>query len=409
MTKSSLASLVSMFVGFSEAERLKESSSMAESPSAGAQMLQFNSHKSESQCEDVVVKVHTERWANLMEWNVGNCRVDNPDYWNNREYEQRCCIKPGDILTCKSDGTGWMGGFLEINGEQYCGRPQGVKFSEMQEAVGVSHDFGNKAVGKQCKRSPEITYTLADGNDGWPTTSLSMCMLKCKNDPKCSYVVWQDYGSEIFKSPGWCQLATGSCGWEVAASNSQVWTKTSVQSPMPENKCEYVGVTLHTETYASEIAWELGNCNMESGQYKDGAEYKTNCCIKPEDLLICKDTYGDGWHGGYIEIKGERFCAQNFGRDMSEAVGIFANFGNHLPGQRCDRSPQITYTLADGNNGWPRTSLSMCMWKCKNDPKCDFVSWSDHPSFPPGWCQLATGSCHPAVSGSHNHVWQKLN
>ena len=32
-----------------------------------------------------------------------------------------------------------------------------------------------------------------------------------------------------------------------------------------------------------------------------------------EHILTCRDSFGDGWNGGYISIYGNRYCEGNFG------------------------------------------------------------------------------------------------
>ena len=33
------------------------------------------------------------------------------------------------------------------------------------------------------------------------------------------------------------------------------------------------------------------------------------CCLLPgEYTLTCKDSYGDGWHGGFMTIEGQNYC-----------------------------------------------------------------------------------------------------
>ena len=29
---------------------------------------------------------------------------------------------------------------------------------------------------------------------------------------------------------------------------------------------------------------------------------------KEEFTIYCVDAYGDGWHGGYLEVNGEKYC-----------------------------------------------------------------------------------------------------
>ena len=54
--------------------------------------------------------------------------------------------------------------------------------------------------------------------------------------------------------------------------------------------------------------------------------------------LICKDSYGDGWNGGYITINGKRYCGKdkhdkyNFrrGRDKSVYPVKIRTAGRHV-------------------------------------------------------------------------------
>ena len=81
-------------------------------------------------------------------------------------------------------------------------------------------------------------------------------------------------------------------------------------------------VKLTTKTYANEIEWSIGckspegclECESRQG-YENEQTYTKKCCFpvddKTEDFVIsCKDTYGDGWHGGYLEINGKNYCDQ---------------------------------------------------------------------------------------------------
>ena len=56
--------------------------------------------------------------------------------------------------------------------------------------------------------------------------------------------------------------------------------------------------------------WDLSWCETRQ-LYGNYEEYTRKCCL-PEDeeqfRIICKDTYGDGWHGGYLEINGIQYC-----------------------------------------------------------------------------------------------------
>ena len=81
-------------------------------------------------------------------------------------------------------------------------------------------------------------------------------------------------------------------------------------------------VKLTTKGFTDEISWNLGECSG-LGPYS-GPSSIHQCCIAPGTYqLECKDTYGDGWRGGYIEVDGKRYC-ENFinGFIMSAQITI---------------------------------------------------------------------------------------
>ena len=69
-----------------------------------------------------------------------------------------------------------------------------------------------------------------------------------------------------------------------------------------------------TKTWAEEITWNIGGtCNSKDlGKYENNKEDTDECCVakgQDEFVITCKDSYGDGWHGGYLEINGKKYCA----------------------------------------------------------------------------------------------------
>lgn len=86
-------------------------------------------------------------------------------------------------------------------------------------------------------------------------------------------------------------------------------------------KC--VNVTITTKRYGSEISWTLGHCSNQE-TYGSYNEYSNQCCLSNgRHSLECKDSYGDGWHGGYIEVDEVKFC-EDFtrGRGMTRDIMI---------------------------------------------------------------------------------------
>ena len=85
-------------------------------------------------------------------------------------------------------------------------------------------------------------------------------------------------------------------------------------------------VELTTKSWANEISWSIGSCS-NNRVYNNYNSYTQKCCLTPgQQTLTCKDKYGDGWHGGFIEIYGRRYC-QDFtsGKDLTQALTIGIN------------------------------------------------------------------------------------
>ena len=74
---------------------------------------------------------------------------------------------------------------------------------------------------------------------------------------------------------------------------------------------------LTTKAWGNEIKWKLGECKSNR-KYKRDKIYTKQCCL-PSGIhkLTCKDDWGDGWNGGYIEILGQRYC-DNFNSLLHE-------------------------------------------------------------------------------------------
>ena len=89
-------------------------------------------------------------------------------------------------------------------------------------------------------------------------------------------------------------------------------------------------VKLTTVDYGSEISWSLGPC-QSLGQYGNNHDYIQACCLGEGSYnLECKDSYGDGWNGGYIEVDGQKYC-ENFtsGYVIAIKITVLAS-GNYL-------------------------------------------------------------------------------
>ena len=57
-----------------------------------------------------------------------------------------------------------------------------------------------------------------------------------------------------------------------------------------------------------EVSWKLGPCASVK-TYGSYTHYPETCCLQSgQQTLECKDSGGDGWKKGYIEIQGKRYC-----------------------------------------------------------------------------------------------------
>ena len=78
-----------------------------------------------------------------------------------------------------------------------------------------------------------------------------------------------------------------------------------------------------TKAWGSENSWAFGKCKS-TRRYGTRRTYTMNCCLlQGEHTLTCKDSYGDGWHGGYVEIEGKKYCKDfTNGREKTTKIQI---------------------------------------------------------------------------------------
>ena len=106
------------------------------------------------------------------------------------------------------------------------------------------------------------------------------------------------------------------------------------------NNCLEVDIT--TKDYGNENTWALesgmDNCTRMNGNvidedgnvkpYGNHETYKEMCCLAEGiHTLTCIDSFKDGWHGGFMEIQGKRFC-ENFLKGHSQTTLI--NIGGNV-------------------------------------------------------------------------------
>ena len=69
-----------------------------------------------------------------------------------------------------------------------------------------------------------------------------------------------------------------------------------------------VDIRLETRGDGGEISWTFGPCSSDQ-VYASNKPYIQQCCLATGEYhLTCKDSYGDGWKGAFIEIQGKKYC-----------------------------------------------------------------------------------------------------
>jgi len=76
------------------------------------------------------------------------------------------------------------------------------------------------------------------------------------------------------------------------------------------SKLVSLNMKLTTKKDAHEISWDFGSCSSNGEKYMNYNKYELPTCDLPagNHVLNCKDSYGNGWHGGFLEIAGIKYC-----------------------------------------------------------------------------------------------------
>ena len=74
-----------------------------------------------------------------------------------------------------------------------------------------------------------------------------------------------------------------------------------------------------TKSYGNENTWTIGcrdgecaECKNPDEAYGSNQEYEQRCCFPAdheEFVISCKDSWGDGWHKGYLVINEHKYCS----------------------------------------------------------------------------------------------------
>jgi len=162
---------------------------------------------------------------------------------------------------------------------------------ELGHNFGMSHDFDDKHGGSSgaCNGQGIMSYGSYDYNQ-WST---------------CSKSDWEEH----YSGRNW----GNGCLEDISDSTGP--TEGPTEAPGPDVCFDVKTVT---KAWGNEIEWTIGcsggcnECGSDIG-YGNNQEYTQQCCMPKDEaefLITCKDSYGDGWHGGYLEINGESYCEE---------------------------------------------------------------------------------------------------
>merc|ERR1712165_88590 len=85
-------------------------------------------------------------------------------------------------------------------------------------------------------------------------------------------------------------------------------SKSGAAALCPDQCKRCTNIKIRTEAWGNENSYAIGTC-VSTQQYATRKNYEEECSLASGTYnLDCKCTYGDGWHGGYVEIDGAKYC-----------------------------------------------------------------------------------------------------
>merc|ERR1719326_971357 len=354
----------------------------------------------------VEISIETTDYGYENSWSLGEY-CSGRGYLDDSSYEVTDCYMPAGTydLTCvDSYGDGWHGGFITINGEEYC--------SEFEEGNSEVHSITIEGSGTTV--DPSATKDpSATGNPDIIAVQMTVHVVDYAHEMEWTFgsctSANADYAGAAIDPPTGglhggifsilkyfglycdepatydmtCNLPAGAHLFTCIDTYGDGWHGGKMvidgveycedfTSGHRQNHCINVGGTkdscnkgtvqpvdmvLHTQEWGSEMSWSLDYCTS-SGPYEDHSEIIIDNCYlnEGEYILECQDSYGDGWHGGFISINGVDYCADfQTGSSYSETVitggGATGAEDDELEMEQDEEAQEIDLVLQKAHNG----------------------------------------------------------
>lgn len=404
-------------------------------------------------CEPVEITLNTQTWASEITWELsgpdGVVAVQSDpvgSYSNYQHYTKHACLPLGMVTLSMHDsfGDGWNGGTLDITA------PSGASFihgaSIGSGSTAASHF--DVALPVPLPPSPPPTPPSPPPSPFSPPSppspppppaptlrnSMGDYLFTMSTDaPECcsqwglaaypdTGYTWPLVSSEGTCSGGmiktteeWIDAAptfnvAGLCladGYYTMSYDPEPLPPSPPTPPSPSPPAPCAGlettITLYTESWASEITWEVecGNTSMATslplGSYTDHAAFTTHVCMteEPPCQAHLYDSFGDGWHGGHLTIthpSGE--IIMNAGQDFtSGAEKVYTYPSASTP----TSAPTSFGTSAGGSGGGTGAGNGYPL--CEGLPPANYCDGTGDCVNQPTWCSCSDAAALCAANG----------
>ena len=253
------------------------------------------------QCVDTDVTLHTAAWGAEIGLRIdGTAIVPQGSLANDHEFLFTVCLSGGEHTAKLEDsyGDGWHGAYVTINGVDYG-----------KEFVTGSSEFHSFTISSSCINTILTVTTATRGNEiglkidgnvifGMGTLqdnqvyTNTMCLATGTHEAEFEDVIGDGWHGAFLTIGG---VDYGK-GFLVGTAVRHTFSVSCVDTLM----------MITTATWGNEIGLKIdGNEVVAQGSLGNYQIYTFSVCLDPgnhEAKLL--DSYGDGWHGGYLTIGG---------------------------------------------------------------------------------------------------------